>query len=83
MGQSSGGLCCGCHSPGGRCCAGHASAGTALESRPLVFPIWKIATATPTAPSPMSTQTHQAGVSLEWLAVGVVVTTDVVLFVTV
>ena len=49
---------------------------------PLLRPSWKTATATPTAPSPISTHTHHATLLLlEWFDAGVVpVTTLVVLF---
>jgi hypothetical protein len=52
---------------------------------PLLRPSWKIATATPTAPRPISTQTHHATL-LDLLsvavavAVGVLLPTTVVLF---
>jgi hypothetical protein len=52
---------------------------------PLLRPSWKIATATPTAPSPINTHTHQATSLLDCFAsvaaaVGVCVVTTVVLF---
>ncbi len=58
-------------------------AGPGARFSPLLRPSWKTATATPTAPSPISTHTHQATLLADLFPLGavwVLVTTVVVLF---